>query len=35
MGIIKGERSVEVDAPIERCFAIAADIEHAPEWQAG
>jgi uncharacterized membrane protein len=33
MGEIKGERSVEIDAPIERCFAIAADIEHAPEWQ--
>ena len=33
MGIIKGERSVDIDAPIERCFAIAADIQHAPEWQ--
>jgi uncharacterized membrane protein len=24
---------VEIDAPIERCFEIAADIENAPEWQ--
>lgn len=33
MGVIKGERSVEIDAPVERCFEIAADIEGAPEWQ--
>src|SRR5215213_8857030 len=33
MGIIEGERTVEIEAPIERCFEIAADIEGAPEWQ--
>jgi len=33
MGAIVGDRSVEIDAPIERCFDIAADIENAPEWQ--
>ena len=33
MGTIRGERTVEIDAPIERVFAIAADIDHAPEWQ--
>jgi uncharacterized membrane protein len=33
MGHIKGERSVEINAPIERCFEIAADISKAPEWQ--
>ena len=33
MGKIKGDRTVEIDAPIERCFEIAADIEHAPQWQ--
>ena len=33
MGLIKGDRSVEVDAPVDRCFEIAADIENAPEWQ--
>jgi uncharacterized membrane protein len=31
--MITGDRSVEIDAPIARCFAIAADIEHAPKWQ--
>ncbi|GAC1316547.1 MAG: SRPBCC family protein [Thermoleophilaceae bacterium] len=33
MGLIEGERTVEIDAPIERCFEIAADIASAPEWQ--
>lgn len=33
MSNITGEKSVEIDAPIERCFEIAADIQHAPEWQ--
>ena len=33
MGVIEGERTVEIAAPVERCFEIAADIEHAPEWQ--
>lgn len=33
MANIEGERTVEIDAPIERCFEIAADIERAPEWQ--
>ena len=33
MGTISGERTVEVDAPIERCFEIASEIENAPEWQ--
>ncbi|MDX6733517.1 MAG: hypothetical protein QOC54_3465, partial [Baekduia sp.] len=27
MGNITGERSVEIDAPVQRCFDIAADIE--------
>ena len=31
--MIEGDRSVEIDAPIERCYEIAADIEHATEWQ--
>lgn len=31
--MIEGERSVEIDAPAERCYAIAADLENAPEWQ--
>jgi uncharacterized membrane protein len=33
MGTIRGERSVEIAAPVERCYAIAADIEQAPAWQ--
>jgi uncharacterized membrane protein len=33
MGVIKGDRSVEIEAPIERCFEIAADVEKAPGWQ--
>jgi uncharacterized membrane protein len=33
MGIIKGDRSVEIEAPIEEVFAIAADIDNASEWQ--
>ena len=33
MGNITGERSVEIDAPIERVFDVAADIEGAPAWQ--
>jgi uncharacterized membrane protein len=33
MGVIKGDRSVEIEAPIERCYEIAADIENAPDWQ--
>ncbi len=33
MGTISGERSVEVDAPVEHCYGIASDIAHAPEWQ--
>jgi uncharacterized membrane protein len=33
MGTISGERSVEIDAPMERCYEIASDIANAPEWQ--
>jgi uncharacterized membrane protein len=33
MAVLKGDRSVEIDAPIERCFEIAANVEAAPEWQ--
>ena len=33
MGTIRGERTVEIEAPIQRVFEVAADLEHAPEWQ--
>jgi uncharacterized membrane protein len=32
MGNITGERSVEIDAPIQKVFDIAADIEGAVNW---
>jgi uncharacterized membrane protein len=33
MADLEGSRSIEIEAPLERCFEIAADIERAPEWQ--
>ena len=33
MSMIRGSCSTEVDAPITRCWALVADIEHAPDWQ--
>jgi ribosome-associated toxin RatA of RatAB toxin-antitoxin module len=33
--VIGGEASVEVGAPVAACFALAADIERAPDWQGG
>jgi uncharacterized membrane protein len=33
MGKIRGERSIDIAAPIDHVFSIAADIERAPEWQ--
>lgn len=30
---ISAEHTVEVAAPIARCFEIAADLERAPDWQ--
>src|SRR5690349_23658527 len=33
MGLIEGSKSVEIDAPIQKVFDIAADIQNAPEWQ--
>ena len=33
MGTIRGERTVEIQAPVERVFVIAADIEGAVAWQ--
>ena len=31
--VIEGERTVEIEAAIEACWEIAADIEGAPVWQ--
>jgi uncharacterized membrane protein len=33
MGKIRGERTIDIDAPVDRCFEIAADIESSPAWQ--
>jgi uncharacterized membrane protein len=33
MGTLEGSWSVEIGAPTQRCYDIAADIEGAPEWQ--
>jgi ribosome-associated toxin RatA of RatAB toxin-antitoxin module len=35
MGRIEGEASEVVEAPIERVFEVAADVEGSPRWQPG
>ncbi len=35
MANLGGSKSIEVDAPIAACWALAADVASAPEWQAG
>ncbi len=35
MAPIKGSSSTEVDAPIDRCWALIEDVPIAPEWQNG
>jgi hypothetical protein len=30
---LSGTESIEIEAPIERVFEVAADVERAPEWQ--
>lgn len=32
MADLEGTRTIEIAAPRERCFAIAADLDHVPEW---
>lgn len=32
MADLQGTRSIEIAAPRERCFAIAADLDRVPEW---
>jgi uncharacterized membrane protein len=33
MGTLEASWTVEIKAPRERCYEIAADIDHAPDWQ--
>ncbi len=35
MAVMSGSASAEIDAPIERCWAVIEDVESASEWQAG
>ena len=35
MAQLGGSKSIEVDAPIADCWALAVDVASAPEWQAG
>jgi ribosome-associated toxin RatA of RatAB toxin-antitoxin module len=32
MADLSGTRSIEISAPAQRCFAIAADLNRVPEW---
>ena len=34
MGELEASCSIEIDAPRDRCFEVAADVEGAPTWQA-
>ena len=33
MADLEGSSWIDIDATIERCFDIIADVERAPEWQ--
>jgi hypothetical protein len=35
MGKIEGSATAEIDAPLERCYELAADVDHISEWQGG
>ena len=35
MGVINGTATAEIDAPLERCYELAADVDHIAEWQGG
>ena len=35
MAPLTGSESVEINAPIDRCFEIAADVDNIAEWQDG
>jgi hypothetical protein len=35
VGILEGESTAEIDAPLERVWKAVEDVEHAVEWQAG
>ena len=33
MADLEGTATIEIDAPIEHCWEVIADVERAPEWQ--
>ncbi len=33
MGILEAARTVEIDAPKSKCYAIITDLANSPEWQ--
>jgi uncharacterized membrane protein len=33
MGVLEASYTVEIEAQLERCYEIAADVENAPSWQ--
>jgi ribosome-associated toxin RatA of RatAB toxin-antitoxin module len=35
MPVISGSATAEIDAPLERCWAVVEDVASAPEWQNG
>ena len=35
MTVISGSATADVDAPLERCWALVEDVTSAPEWQGG
>ena len=35
MTLLSGSSSAEIDAPIDRCWAVVEDVAGAPEWQNG
>ena len=35
MAVIEGSSSVEIHAPIERCWEVVEDVPSAPDWQGG
>ena len=35
MGKMEGTATADIAAPLERCFEIAADVDHIAEWQSG
>jgi uncharacterized membrane protein len=33
MGILKASSTIEIDAPVSRCYEIISDLENSPKWQ--